>query len=311
MSTTLETITGDLEDATANAGFIGSQQEAFIDQQTNSYGYNRVLEISHLLQGSLSADQVLQQYADEVSKEIPYDAFYFVNSGEGLEVKRGMPQRHSCELTLNLQGQRLGLLQFMRRKRFSDAEINRLEYLTAALFFPLRNAIHYARALRTAYQDPLTGAYNRAAMDNHLEREYSLAKRRSESLSVLMLDIDHFKHVNDTHGHASGDTILRAVAQKISDTIRTTDVLYRYGGEEFLVILPSADDYGALQISERVRKAVADMDTDIGSLALQVTVSAGTATLIENEDVCHLLHRADKALYAAKRQGRNRVIAAE
>ena len=177
-----------------------------------------------------------------------------------------------------------------------------------ALVYTMRNALRYQEALAAAFRDPLTGAGNRVALDKTLNREIELAKRHDQSLSILMLDLDHFKHVNDEFGHAMGDKVLKEAVNAMVGCIRQTDMCFRYGGEEFLIMLSSADQAGALRIAERVRMGIGNMLFSNTKGSLQVTASVGCATLLMSDSLEDLVSRADAALYVAKDQGRNRVI---
>ncbi len=155
-----------------------------------------------------------------------------------------------------------------------------------------------------AVTDGLTGIYNRAAFNEKLADGYDRATRYSHLLSVIMLDVDHFKLFNDTFGHPAGDDVLQTVAKSLSATVRSTDVVARYGGEEFAIILPDTDFAGAMVLAERCRRAVATAMWDKRS----VTVSVGVSTLTpETANASALLQEADQALYRSKQTGRNRV----
>jgi two-component system cell cycle response regulator len=158
--------------------------------------------------------------------------------------------------------------------------------------------------------DPLTGTYNRRHMDAELARLTSSARWHGQTHSVIMLDIDHFKLVNDGEGHPGGDVVLRIFADRVKSAVRTEDIVGRWGGEEFLVILPLTDIDGAMRLGERIRELVADEPVPVGDHGRAVTVSAGCAAA-SGHDMRDLVRRADAALYAAKAGGRNRVIGAD
>jgi diguanylate cyclase (GGDEF)-like protein len=158
--------------------------------------------------------------------------------------------------------------------------------------------------------DPLTGLWNRRHLDEQLKSAASLAGRHRTPLSALMVDIDHFKWVNDTEGHAVGDRVLQEVAARIRTCIRSEDLLARWGGEEFLVILPLSASEGAASLAERMRQAIAASRVAIDQRSIPLTVSLGCATLRPGEDGEAMVARADAALYQAKRTGRNRVVVA-
>ena len=155
--------------------------------------------------------------------------------------------------------------------------------------------------------DDLTGAYNRRSMFHHLEAEFSRCKRYGRSVSVLMVDIDHFKRVNDSHGHLVGDEALRSIARIMHAELRAMDLLCRYGGEEFCAILPETNHPGAARAAERLRSAVERTLIEHEAVKLSLTVSVGGASWSNTagSEVPDLLARADESLLEAKRGGRN------
>ena len=162
-------------------------------------------------------------------------------------------------------------------------------------------------------QDSLTGLANRRYFLQHLEREVAFAKRHSRALSLAMLDIDHFKAVNDTHGHNAGDEVLCQLAARGKATIRAEDLLARYGGEEFAVVLRDTGPHGAMVMAERLRRAISTEHFVFGSIELPVTASIGIVAIGGEawDDVTleRMIEVADARLYGAKRAGRNRVEA--
>ena len=162
-----------------------------------------------------------------------------------------------------------------------------------------------------ALRDGLTGLLNRRYWESCLEREFARHQRYDNPVSLVIFDIDHFKRVNDTYGHQTGDEVIRSVAEITSRLARETDFAGRYGGEEFVVLLPGTHLEGAAQFAERLRQAVEQQVLDYQGSPLSYTISLGVATI--SDDMANyqiLLERADKALYASKEQGRNRVTLA-
>jgi diguanylate cyclase (GGDEF)-like protein/PAS domain S-box-containing protein len=158
---------------------------------------------------------------------------------------------------------------------------------------------------RLAKHDPLTDLYNRRYFIDQLELEFERAKRYNASLSVLIMDLDYFKDVNDTHGHLIGDKVLVSVASSIIKTTRSTDIAGRYGGEEFCMILPSTDAEKAYITAEKLRTAIS-MNRHEGDFEFTITCSIGITEMDPNDsDLLHLIRRADEALYLAKDAGRN------
>jgi len=161
---------------------------------------------------------------------------------------------------------------------------------------------------RLASRDELTRALNRRALIAALESERSRAERSGAPFCIAMIDLDHFKQVNDSYGHAAGDAVLRSFADTVHEAMRMTDVFGRYGGEEFLMILVGTPPQTALEAVERIRLAVAARDWRALAPDARVTISAGIAGFRKGETVELLLHRADQALYQAKNTGRNRTV---
>ena len=156
--------------------------------------------------------------------------------------------------------------------------------------------------------DPLTGAFNRRHFMTLMDRERKIAERYETPLSLLLLDIDHFKKINDTYGHPTGDEAIKAIAETCRRQVRSTDTFCRYGGEEFIVALPQTDEAGATIAAEHLRKGVSKIElmADDGR-PVRFTVSIGVATFVRKSTVEQLIECADQALYAAKLGGRNQV----
>jgi diguanylate cyclase (GGDEF)-like protein len=157
-----------------------------------------------------------------------------------------------------------------------------------------------------ATHDVLTGIWNRRATLDLLQREIERASRTQGTTGLLMLDLDHFKQVNDTYGHLAGDAVLREVSLRIMQVIRSYDFLGRYGGEEFLVVLPGCDRTHALQSAESIRSAVAAAPVLSDQVEIPVTISIGVIAVTGNTNEREVLAVADEALYQAKSKGRNR-----
>ncbi len=167
------------------------------------------------------------------------------------------------------------------------------------------------RLRRSAEMDALTGALNRRTLDQWLARNFSEAHRNNRDLSVLFVDLDNFKSINDTHGHAAGDHCLRRVSGALSSVIGSNELLGRYGGEEFLIVSMQSTSDAARQLGERIRAAVEDLPVEWNGHALKLTASVGVASRWPHESAPNeTIERADRALYAAKRGGRNRVSVA-
>ncbi|MEF7612579.1 GGDEF domain-containing protein [Aquincola sp. MAHUQ-54] len=195
---------------------------------------------------------------------------------------------------------------------------NGLTYLAGAMFplgagigFIVANLERVAKQLREqATYDSLTGCVRRGSFTAMLDKGYGQARRERKPLSLLLMDLDHFKLVNDTHGHHAGDQVLARFAQAVRTRMRAADVLGRMGGEEFALMLPGTDAAGALHVAEELRQTMASLDIPVGAgVPIRVTVSGGVSSLAPGADgdASALYRRADEALYASKRAGRNRM----
>ncbi len=169
----------------------------------------------------------------------------------------------------------------------------------------------YERNISLALTDSLTGLHNRRYLTSHLAALFERAERVQKPLAVLMIDIDHFKPVNDTYGHAVGDEVLRVVANRLSQHLRSFDTVARWGGEEFVVVMPEADGTVAAAVAERLRRKVAGQKIPVSALVGEIAVAVSIGVAVTGPGVASgddLLKAADAALYAAKRSGRNRVV---
>jgi diguanylate cyclase (GGDEF)-like protein len=180
----------------------------------------------------------------------------------------------------------------------------RLQLANTSLAAQLRVALQLVEV--DAATDPLTGQINRRGLDAFLKHQLEIAEKQARPFAVLMLDIDHFKEVNDTYGHVVGDDTLRAFAARVRKYLRQGDVCARYGGEEFVVVLPDTLLETAMDVAERLRQGVAESDL-LAVPPLRATVSIGAAAYVAGQSAQEILRAADDAVYVAKRNGRNQV----
>lgn len=265
----------------------------------------KALRLSGILQTTLEANKLIELFSREIIKLVSYQHLKYNNAELNMEQEIGVPGKHSCTYRLVVSGESLGELVFSRNKKFSKLDASLLETLLCGLVYPLRNALMYQKALEAAHKDPLTGVNNRASMDDIMDREVSLAGRHGNDLSLLAIDIDHFKKINDTHGHAVGDCVIKAVAEASSAAIRSSDMVFRYGGEEFLILLSNTGRGGATLLAERLRQKIEETCIICDGSQVSATISVGITCLIENDSRSDMFGRADAALYQAKADGRN------
>jgi diguanylate cyclase (GGDEF)-like protein len=202
-------------------------------------------------------------------------------------------------------------LDSFRLNAFTEDDLNMLTSYAATATAAIFNAQTHEETQRLAITDALTDVYNRRHFFELAQREFYRAKRYNRPLSALMIDLDHFKRINDTNGHATGDQVLRVVAQRCRESIRDVDALGRYGGEEFSAILPESTLPEARIVAERIRKCICDEPILTARGSFEITISIGVASVTDNtHNLTELLNNADVALYTAKQGGRNCVMSA-
>ncbi|MCF7970728.1 MAG: GGDEF domain-containing protein [Methylococcaceae bacterium] len=267
-------------------------------------------DISSALQTTLEFHELVHIFSHKIQDLVPHNGFIYTNTEFGLNIQQGIQTKNTCSYALKVEDQHLGELKLMRHTGFSKHEINLLEALLCCLIYPLRNATLFNGALKMAFTDTLTQTNNRTAFNDSLIREMTLAKRQANHLSLIFIDLDHFKAINDNYGHDCGDQALKSAAQCIKDSIRGCDIAYRYGGEEFVVLLSNTDLEGAKLLAERIREKIANHTLAYDMKLIKLTASLGVSSLRGNDTADSFVKRADDAMYKAKQTGRNKVQAA-
>jgi two-component system, cell cycle response regulator len=243
-----------------------------------------------------------------------YDALRLVGQIRSLERTRYLPillVTNDEQKARLLRGLDLGANDYLIRSADKNEIVARVKTQVRRRRFNERLRDNVQQSMEFAITDPLTGLYNRRYMESHSGLLVTRATERNKPLSILMIDIDHCKAVNDTHGHNAGDAVLREFSERLRGCIRGIDLASRLGGEEFVVVMPDTDMGVASKVAERIRRRVAGEAFPLvqsGGL-IDVTISVGLAGLLDARDsAAQLLKRADEALYRAKRSGRNRVV---
>lgn len=268
------------------------------------------VRLSQALQMSLDPAEVLNLFYKHIQTAIVVSGVRFKFTSQTPDIAIGRACFHHCDYRLTTDEGYLGEIIFSRSKRFVESELMTLELLLSSLIYPLRNAIRYQSAMRLALLDPLTLTGNRTALDSALRRELQLAERHEQDLSLLMVDADYFKKINDEYGHHRGDLMLCAIAKGIESVCRGSDSIFRYGGEEFVIVLGNTNADGAKTIAERIRQQIEQTFITHNGKQIGTTVSIGIATRqpTKKQQISDLFDRADAALYQAKANGRNCVV---
>ena len=189
-----------------------------------------------------------------------------------------------------------------------ESDMPTMSLFTSQLAAALQNANLLTEVGRLAITDELTGIYNRRYFFEMAEKKFTRALKDKSPLSILLVDIDHFKNFNDRYGHAVGDQVLRAAAKMMASALRESDIIGRYGGEEFSIILPDTNNSSAIYVGERLLARVSDVPIDTAAGKLSIEISLGIAGMSkETPNLQSLIVRADQAMYIAKSAGRNRL----
>jgi diguanylate cyclase len=245
-----------------------------------------------LMQASLIAKR-LQDLADEMSSSAQEHRSKLDQASHLLTSGGDTGDESLAELVVDVIGDVIRANQNLKSKL--DMAEGRLQ----------EQAVEIEAHISRSMTDPLTGLPNRREFNERLEERIGAWNRRRDVFSLLLIDVDHFKKLNDRHGHLAGDQVLATIGRALRGAIRREDAVARYGGEEFAILLPSTSLEAAIQAAQKVREAVARVAVERNNQQLAVTVSGGLATIEANERVEMLIQRADSALYAAKEAGRN------
>src|SRR5438552_3286884 len=319
---------------------LGELADAF-NTMTRGLREREALKATLALSETLELKQVLERLLDSLARAVPFqEASILVETRDAMDVvvsrgARGKDESHRLvpnsahveravttlqpavndgwqmmALPLIRRGVVIGVVCLESNRPYTEADVRLAQSLTQPAAMAVENARLFDEVQRLATLDGLTSTYNRRHFMDLAQLQYDNARRFGHPLTAMMLDVDHFKRINDRHGHHVGDQVLRALAERCRRALRSVDVLGRYGGEEFAIVLPGTTQHNAATVlAERIRKRVADEPIKTDDGAVKVTVSVGVAELdAEMRGPEDLLKRADAALYEAKQAVRNRVV---
>lgn len=280
------------------------------DAETNELYFSKVEGGSHKVKEiRIRADQgiagqVMQTGKPLIVNDVTKSKFFF----KGVDKKTSFQTKAIVCVPLISQNKTIGVLQALNKQGGEDFDKEDLT-LFESFAHQVSIAIENARLYNMAVYDALTKVFMRRYFEAWLSQEFARVKRYNTDLSLIMLDIDHFKNVNDTHGHQAGDFVLREVAQTVKDCIREADVLARYGGEEFVICFPETTVDKAKMVAEKIRKEVEKQKYVFEGTHIPITISIGLVSFTKTpeEKVEKFVKDADTALYESKEHGRNRV----
>lgn len=274
---------------------------------------SNLTELIHLLHLSLETDKILQLFFKHVKNYFKLSKMLYSNLEYNISITLGNRSNHTTNIKnsknlknyeLFYQKEFLGEVHVISKIKLPPNKTIELKSFINLLILPLRNSLLYTKAIKETRLDALTQTGNRLALLEDLQYHFDLASRYNSQLSVLFIDIDHFKKINDQYGHLTGDKILFTIGQSLKSLVRKSDLVYRYGGEEFVIILESTNQNGAVNLARKIKNFLAKNKIN----EVLITVSTGIATKIPTDSKDSLIERADKALYTAKAKGRNRYI---
>ena len=273
--------------------------------KTKESQLNKTWQTSTLLQTTLDLPSMLNIFSNEVANSVGHSGVMYQHKESQTNINIGRKTKQKCSFKLVIEKQKLGEITFMSGKPFTQKKRAELEFLLSSLIYPLRNALQYLAVYQSSVTDPLTGKNNRNILNSTLKHEVGLYHRYKIPLSLLVIDVDCFKQINDVHGHECGDRVIQIAADTILECLRETDTLVRYGGDEFVVVLSNTSSAGAYNVCEHIRDTLANIQVEYNNKSISFTSSVGCASLTDNDVGNQLFNRADKALLAAKNSGKN------
>lgn len=298
-------INSSLDDAS-----IDSTIKKTIEKNTSK---NNLSHLSHLLQLSLDTEKILQLFFKQIKHDFKLSKLLYTNNqgNQNINILLGnkiTPVKFNIKnvkkYELFHQQEYLGELDLISQVKLNPAKTIELKSYINLLILPLRNSLLYTKALKDTRIDPLTQTGNRLALFEDLNYHFNFSTRYNTPLSIIFIDIDFFKQINDQYGHILGDKILINLSQSLKNIIRKSDMVYRFGGEEFVILLENTNQNGVLNLAKKFK---AFFNTN-KIHDLNVTISMGIATRDSTDSIESLIDRADRALYKAKAKGRNKFV---
>ena len=262
------------------------------------------IRLLHVIQGSLELSEVITDLHAALSDISPVKNLTFCYQETVIAIGVPGAQSESYDLVYNQDS--IGTITF----QVNDLNDTHRTLITDILLLSLRpiaNAIGYQDAMARMHLDHLTGCYNRVAFDDDFYTEFELARRHNTNLALMVFDIDNFKLINDSYGHAVGDKVLQVVAQNLRQNLRSCDRVYRYGGEEFCLLLKNTPEQSVAAFAQRLCRFIARKPYIESELTLQVTVSGGVSFKQDSDNPQDMFERADNKLYLAKNSGKNQI----
>lgn len=263
------------------------------------------LQLHQRLLGTLDACTLINRFYGWLNERQLIGGIEYFHSVENIAFTAGSTKAHKASYMLRLEQQYLGEIIISSPKKFTDQSLLTHEQSMGIVVHYLKNAIEHQSLEKVAFQDGLTGVMNRSALEELLPKEAERAQRNNFDLTAMMIDIDHFKTINDSIGHMGGDDVLRHVSSAIKSQLRKSDLPFRYGGDEFFLLLPNTDLDNAHKAAKRIMESLNEKIAEIPNYPVSPKLSIGIASYQPGETEDELIRRVDSALYNAKNKGRN------
>lgn len=259
------------------------------------------------LHEALDFYQLFDTLMSELKQLVSCDSIEFKDENTQSCLLNGTSGRHSCQYALKHEDRLLGDILITRNSQFSHEELEQIESMLAGLVQPLRNALRYQQVIRFAQRDELTGLRNSSYYHDIVELEILRAQRYKKPFSLLMFDLDDFESINQQYSQDGGDTVLVEVARRIEKKARDSDVVYRNGGDKFLVFLPYTNKTEATKAAKRIKSFVLEDSCKYKDHDIAFTLSAGIVTVSYDDTASKLMTKVNDALLQAKKSGKNRI----
>jgi diguanylate cyclase (GGDEF)-like protein len=263
------------------------------------------LTLHQRLLGTLDLGVLINRFFGWLSEKQLVSGIEYTNPIGNISLATGNPKPHKAKYMLRLEQHYFGEISLTSQKRFSEQDLLIHEQSLGIVIHYLKNALDHQALEKIAFHDALTGVMNRNALEELLPKEIERAQRYQFDLAMMMIDIDHFKAINDCIGHIGGDEILRRVSAAIKSQLRKSDLPFRYGGDEFLLILPNTDLDGAQKAAQHIMENLTKEMSEIPNCSVSPKLSIGLAAYQHGENHEDLIRRVDNALYDSKNNGRN------
>lgn len=253
--------------------------------------------------------QLINVFISEVRRSVPCDGIKYRQERLSLNFIDGVICKHQCNYEIISGEQLLGNISFSRDREFLHSELAKIENLLAGLVQPLRRALQYQQAVRFALRDNLTGLRNGSSYYDNITQEIDRARRYKVAFSLLLINLDNFREINELYGRCAGNLVLVEVARRLEHEARSSDIIFRKGGDEFLIFLPNTAKTAAIKVAKRIKKSVLSESCGVKNTEVSFTMSIGVVTVLPNDSAFKLIGRADKALFQAKILGKDRIQA--